>query len=72
MLDAEGHLASSANKKAARSLAGNWRVQQKVGGVRGTTDILNAVHDDVRSAAMQLSQNEEVRKQLRENGMRQR
>ena len=61
VLDAGRHLASSAKKKAARSLAG---VQQKVGGVnRGATDVLNEVQDDVRRAAMRLLQKEEVRDQ---------
>ena len=58
--DAGRHLASSANKKAARSLAGKWCVQQKVGGVnRGTTDTLNEVQDNVSRAAMRLLQKEE-------------
>ena len=62
MLDAGSHLASSVNKKAARSLAGKWGVQQNVGVVnRGTTDILNEVQDNVRRAAMRLLQKEEVR-----------
>ena len=63
MLDAGRHLASSANKKAVRLLAGEWGVQQ-VGGVnRGTTDILNEVQVNVRRAAMRLLQKEEVREE---------
>ena len=64
VLDAVRHLASNANKKAARSLASKWSVQQKVGGVnRGTTDILNEVQHNARWAAMRLLQKEEVREE---------
>ena len=52
------------NKKAVRSLAGKWGVQQKVGGVdRGKTDILNEVQDNVRRAAVPLLQKEDVREE---------
>ena len=62
VLDAGRHMASGANQKVVRSLAGKWNVQQKVGGVnRGTTDILNEVQDNVRRAAVLLLQNEEMR-----------
>ena len=57
MLDAGRHLASGANKKAVRALAGQWGVRQKVGGVnRGTTDILNEVQDNMRKETMRLLQ----------------
>ena len=62
VLDAGRRLASCANQKAVRSLAGQWDVRQKVGGVnRGTTDILNEVRDNVRRVAVRLLQTEEVR-----------
>ena len=49
------------NQKAVRSLAGQWDVRQKVGGVnRGTTDILNEVRDNVRRVAVRLLQTEVV------------
>ena len=55
VLDALRHLASGANQKGVRSLAGQWGVRQKVGGDnRGTADIRNEVEDNVRRAAMRL------------------
>ena len=64
VLDALRHLASGANQKDVRSLAGQWGVRQKVGGDnRGTVDIRNEVEDNVRRAAMRLLQKEEVREE---------
>ena len=60
-LQAGRHLASGANQKAVRSLAGQWDVRQKVGGVnRGTTDILNQARGNVRRVAVRLLQTEVV------------
>ena len=59
VLDALRHLASGANQKVVRSLAGQWEVRQKVGrDNRGTAAIRNEVEDNVRRAAMRLLEKE--------------
>ena len=64
MLHALGLLASGANQKVVRLLAGEWDVRQKAAGDnRGTGEIRNEVEDTVRRAAMRLLQQEEVREE---------